>query len=68
MSTQVDRGEVSDHPYLKILSPEQTLQRFPTALAQAKAGNISENLLNEIKKFIYSLYYTKKITKKYITI
>ena len=34
---------------LKILTPKQMLQRFPIALAQLKAGNNSENLLNEIR-------------------
>ena len=40
------------------------LQRLPIALAQVKAGNTSENLLNEIRKIIYSLYQVKEITKK----
>ena len=40
------------------------LQRIPIALAQIKAGNTSENLLNEIKQIIYSLYRAKEITKK----
>ena len=40
------------------------LQRLPIALAQVKAGNISENLLNEIKPIRYSLYWAKEITKK----
>ena len=40
------------------------LQRLPTALAQVKAGNNSESLLNEIRKIIYSLYQSKQITKK----
>ena len=40
---------------LKMLSPKQMLQRLPTALAQVKAGNTSENLLNEIRLIIYSL-------------
>ena len=31
---------------LKILAPKQMLQRLPIALAQVKAGNNSENLLN----------------------
>ena len=31
-------------------------QRLPRALAQVKAGNTSENLLNEVKQIIYSLY------------
>ena len=48
---------------LKILAPKQMLQRLPTVLAQVKAGNNSENLLNEIKQIIYSLYQSKEITK-----
>ena len=34
---------------LKILTPKQMLQRLPIALAQVKAGNNSESLLNEIR-------------------
>ena len=49
---------------LKILTPKQTLQRLPIALAQVKAGHNSENLLNEIKQIVYSLYHSKEITKK----
>ena len=49
---------------LKILTPKQMLQRFPIALAQVKAGNSSENLLNEIRQIVYSLYQSKEITKK----
>ena len=49
---------------LKILSPKQMLQRLPTALAQVKAGNNSESLLNEIRQIVYSLYQSKQITKK----
>ena len=37
---------------LKILTPKQMLQRFPIALAQLKAGNNSENLLNEIRQIV----------------
>ena len=51
---------------LKILTPKQMLQRLPIALAEIKAGNNSENLLNEIKRIIYSLYQSKEITKKSI--
>ena len=40
------------------------LQRWPIALAQVKAGNNSENLLNEIRQIVYSLYQSKQITKK----
>ena len=40
------------------------LQRLPIALAQVKAGNNSESLLNEIRQIVYSLYQSKQITKK----
>ena len=49
---------------LKILRSKQILQRLSIALAQVKAGNTSENLLNEIRQIIYSLYQEKEITKK----
>ena len=39
-------------------------QKLPTALAQVKAGNNSENLLNEIRKIVYSLHQSKEVTKK----
>ena len=52
---------------LKILTPKQMLQRLPIALAQVKASNNSENLLNEIRQIFYSLYQSKEITKKYTT-
>ena len=48
---------------LKILTPKQMLQRLPIALAQVKAGNNSESLLNEIRQIVYSLYQSKQITK-----
>ena len=41
---------------LKILTPKQMIQRLPIALAQVKAGNNSESLLNEIREIVYSLY------------
>ena len=49
---------------LKILTPKQMLQRLPIALAQVKAGNNSESLLNKIRQIVYSLYQSKQITKK----
>ena len=42
------------------------LQRLLLAFAQVKAGNTSENLLNEIRQIIYSLYQAKEIIKKRI--
>ena len=49
---------------LKMLTPKQMFQRLPIALAQIKAGNNSETLLNEIRQIVYSLYQSKDITKK----
>ena len=49
---------------LTILTPKHLLQRLPIALAQVKAGKNSENLFNEIRQIIYSLYQSKEITKK----
>ena len=48
---------------LKMLAPNQMLKRLPIALAQIKAGNNSESLLNEIRQIAYYLYRSKKITK-----
>ena len=47
---------------LEILTLKQTLQKLPTAVSQVKAGNASENLLNEIRQIIYSFYQAKEIT------
>ena len=49
---------------LKVLTPKQVLQRLPIALAQVKAGNNSESLLNKIRQIFHSLYQSKQITKK----
>ena len=50
---------------LKILTPNQMLQRLPITLAQIKAGNNSETLLNEFRQTVYSMYQSKEITKNY---
>ena len=49
---------------LKILTSKQMLQRLPIALAQIKAGNNSQSLLNEISQIFYAWYQSKEITKK----
>ena len=49
-----------------MLSPKQILQRLPIALAQVKVANTFENLPNEIREIIYSLYLAKETTKKSI--
>ena len=48
---------------LKLITPKQMLQIIPIALAQVKAGNTCESLLNEIRQIIYFLYQAKEITK-----
>ena len=47
----------------KILTPKEMDQRLPIALAQVKAGKISENLLNEIKKVVILYAELKKELK-----
>ena len=49
---------------IKILISKEILQKLPIVFAQVKAGNISENLLNEIRQIIYSLHRANEITKK----
>ena len=44
------------------------VQRLTIALAQVKAGNISSNVLNEIRQIIYSLHRAKEVTKKHTTV
>ena len=58
------KNKVTKGAGLKILTLKQMLQRLTIALAQVKAGNNSENLLNEIRQIVYSLYQSKEITKK----
>ena len=40
------------------------LQRLPIVLAQVKAGNNLESLLNEIRQIVFSLCQPKQITQK----
>ena len=52
-------GKLALHPLdlatcLKILTPKQMFQRLPIALAEVKADNTSENLLNEIRQIMNS--------------
>ena len=47
----------------KILTPKEMDQRLPIALAQVKAGKISENLLNEIKQIVILYAELKKELK-----
>ena len=49
---------------IKILTPNQMLNRLPIALAQLQAGNNSNKLKNEIRQLLYSLYCSKNMTKQ----
>ena len=62
MSAQV--AMISDRLSLKMLTPKQILQRLTIALSQVKAGNTSENFLNEIRQIIYSFYRAREISRK----
>ena len=44
---------------LKILTPNQMLNRLPISLAQLEAGNNSEKLKNQIRQLLYSLQFSK---------
>ena len=48
---------------LKILTPKQMLQILPIALAQIKAGNNSESLLNGIRQIVNSKKVYNNIIK-----
>ena len=49
---------------IKILTPNQILNRLRISLAQLQAGNNSEKLKNEIRQLLYSLYRSKNMTKQ----
>ena len=48
---------------LKILNNKQMLNCFPIVLAQIQASNNSIKLKNEIRQILYSLYWSKLLTK-----
>ena len=52
--------EKQERKGIKILTPSQMLSRLPISLAQLEAGNNSEELKNEIRQLLYSLYRSKK--------
>ena len=53
---EIEGTDFSDfnHSNLKILNCKQMLQILLMALAQVRAGNTSENLLNKIRQIVYS--------------
>ena len=64
MIPEATKQNIKQNMEMKILSPEQMLQRLPISLAQVKVGNTSEDLLNKIRQIIYSLCREKEITRK----
>ena len=48
---------------LKIMTLNQLLTRLPILLAQKQAGNNNQNLNNEIRQIIYSLYSSRNMPK-----
>ena len=57
------RRQNQERQGLKILTPQQMLSRPPISSAQLEAGNNSERLKNEIRKLLYSLYRSIKLSK-----
>ena len=49
---------------IKILTPNQMLNRLSIHLAQLQAGNNSNKLKNEIRQLLYSLYRSKNMAKQ----
>ena len=49
---------------IKILTPNQMLNRLPIALAQLNAANSSNKLKNKIRQLLYSLYCSKNMTEQ----
>ena len=60
VETILDFNKQQKGKRVKILNLKQMLQRLPTALAQIKAGNTSENLLNEIRQTNYIYFVLRK--------
>ena len=49
---------------LKLISTGQLLGRLPITVAHLKTWNNSGKLENEIRQLLYSLYRSKRLTKK----
>ena len=49
---------------IKILTPNQMVNRLPIALAHLKSGNNYNKLKNEIRQLLYLLYRSKNITEQ----
>ena len=65
LESEVSAAERRNQPGqgLKILTPDQMVSKLPITLAQLKARNNSQKLINEIRQLLCSLYRSKKLTK-----
>ena len=64
MLNMMEKKNKTKQAGFKILTRKQMLQRLSITLAQVKAANNSESLLNEIRQIVYSLHQSKQITEK----
>ena len=56
-------GQNQEGQGLKILTPQQMLNRLPISLAQLQTRNNSQKLKNKIRQLLYSLCRSKKLSK-----
>ena len=52
--------------YLKLEQQKKLFQRLPIVLAKIKKGKKSEDLLNKNCQIMFSLYQSRKMTKRVI--
>lgn len=60
-STRPNTRSSTEERGIKILPPKQILQRLPTLFPQEQSKNTSKNHLNDIRKIVYLLHWTKLI-------
>lgn len=60
-STRPNPRSSTEERGIKILPAKQILQRLPTLLPQEQSKNTSKNHLNDIRKIVYLLHWTKLI-------
>ena len=63
INLRIPLGQKQNKNHEQIILTEQILQILPIASAQIKAGNTSQNLLNEILQLVHLLSQAKETTK-----
>ena len=63
INLRIPLGQKQNKNHEQIILTEQILQILPIAFAQIKAGNTSQNLLNEILQLVHLLSQPKETTK-----